>query len=81
MHVTIDSAGRIVVPKPLRDELGLEPGTQLALERHGNTLQLTAPDAESEIVEGPNGPVIRARGNVITDEHVREALDAIRERR
>ena len=29
METTIDSAGRIVVPKPLRDALGLTPGTTL----------------------------------------------------
>jgi AbrB family looped-hinge helix DNA binding protein len=26
MRLTIDKAGRVVVPKPLRDELCLEPG-------------------------------------------------------
>lgn len=29
MHTTIDAAGRIVVPKALRDALGLTPGTAL----------------------------------------------------
>jgi AbrB family looped-hinge helix DNA binding protein len=30
--VTIDKAGRVVIPKPLRDELRLEPGDELDLE-------------------------------------------------
>jgi AbrB family looped-hinge helix DNA binding protein len=29
MSVTIDKLGRIVVPKPLRDRLGLVPGSEL----------------------------------------------------
>lgn len=29
--ITIDKAGRVVVPKPVRDRLGLEPGTELEL--------------------------------------------------
>ncbi|MBA2342293.1 MAG: AbrB/MazE/SpoVT family DNA-binding domain-containing protein, partial [Thermoleophilaceae bacterium] len=29
MRTTIDSAGRIVVPKPLRDALGFGPGETL----------------------------------------------------
>ena len=37
---TIDSVGRIVVPKPLRDALGLTPGTKLDVSRYGAGLQL-----------------------------------------
>jgi len=34
MEVRIDKAGRIVVPKPLRERLGFKPGTELeAIER------------------------------------------------
>jgi AbrB family looped-hinge helix DNA binding protein len=29
IKLTIDKAGRIVVPKPLRERLGLKPGTEL----------------------------------------------------
>lgn len=31
MRAVIDAAGRIVVPKPLRDALHLKPGTELVL--------------------------------------------------
>ena len=34
METTIDAAGRIVVPKPLRDALGLAPGTTVAILVH-----------------------------------------------
>jgi len=29
METTLDKFGRIVIPKPIRDELGLKPGTVL----------------------------------------------------
>lgn len=32
MDVTLDKFGRIVIPKPVRDALGLEAGTKLHLE-------------------------------------------------
>ena len=38
--VTIDKAGRVVIPKPLRDELGLEPGDTLELKPEGQRIML-----------------------------------------
>ena len=32
MTVTIDKFGRVLIPKPLRDRLGLEPGAELVLD-------------------------------------------------
>ena len=40
MKLTLDKAGRIVLPKPLRDELHLEPGDALEIERSGEDLTL-----------------------------------------
>jgi AbrB family looped-hinge helix DNA binding protein len=38
--LTIDSAGRVVLPKPLRDELELLPGDSLELESAGEKITL-----------------------------------------
>ena len=38
--LTLDKAGRIVLPKPLRDELQLEPGDTLELETSGEEIVL-----------------------------------------
>ena len=38
--VTIDKAGRVVIPKTLRDELRLEPGDSLTLESDGDHVLL-----------------------------------------
>ncbi len=32
MEVTVDDYGRIVIPKPIRDRLGLESGSSLELD-------------------------------------------------
>jgi len=32
MKLTIDKSGRIVVPEPLRERLGLKPGTELEVQ-------------------------------------------------
>jgi AbrB family looped-hinge helix DNA binding protein len=39
-QLTIDKAGRIVIPKSLRDELHLEPGDALELEHAGEEITL-----------------------------------------
>jgi AbrB family looped-hinge helix DNA binding protein len=38
--VTLDSTGRVVIPKGLRDELHLEPGDTLAVESDGERVTL-----------------------------------------
>jgi AbrB family looped-hinge helix DNA binding protein len=40
VRLTIDKAGRIVIPKPLREELHLEPGDDLELESAGEEIRL-----------------------------------------
>jgi AbrB family looped-hinge helix DNA binding protein len=81
MQVSIDSAGRVVVPKRLRDELGLSPDTPLEIDVVDGHLELSAPHEPAKLVEGPNGPVVAATGTPLTDEDVRRTLEAVRERR
>ena len=38
--LTLDKAGRVVLPKPLREELRLEPGDKLELDAEGEKLTL-----------------------------------------
>lgn len=81
MHVTIDRAGRIVVPKPVRSELGLTPGTQLEIEVIDDHIELHAAHTKPLVVEGLYGPVVAATGAVLTADTVRATLEAVRERR
>ena len=54
MQGTIDAAGRIVVPKPLREELGLAPGTELELDAVDGRLEVTIP-SRVRLEDGPHG--------------------------
>jgi AbrB family looped-hinge helix DNA binding protein len=39
-RLTIDKAGRVVIPKPLREKLHLEPGDSLDIESAGEEITL-----------------------------------------
>ena len=50
MAITIDRAGRIVVPKNLRERFNLVAGTELEIEAAGEYLQLRKVGAEPALV-------------------------------
>ncbi|MDQ3319435.1 MAG: AbrB/MazE/SpoVT family DNA-binding domain-containing protein, partial [Actinomycetota bacterium] len=51
MRTTIDRAGRLVVPKPLRDELGLQPGQELELQARDGRLEVEPATTPVTLVE------------------------------
>lgn len=69
-----------MVPKRLRDQLGFSPDRPLEAEVVEGHLELSLPHESAAIVEGPNGPVVGATGTPLSDEQVRQALEAVRER-
>ena len=80
MRTTIDRAGRIVVPKAMRDELGLTGGTEV---------EIALADGRIEIEPVPTPVRLEKRGGhwvavadrempPLTQELVRETLEQIR---
>lgn len=41
METTIDGAGRLVIPKPLRESLGLSAGSKVRIEQKDDSLVIT----------------------------------------
>jgi AbrB family looped-hinge helix DNA binding protein len=80
MQVAIDRAGRVVIPKPLRDQLGFSPDRPLQAEVVDGRLELSVPHEPLELVDGPHGPLLAPTGTPIGDEDVRRTLEAVRER-
>lgn len=81
MNVSIDSAGRVVVPKRIREQLGFSPETPLELDVVDGHLELHVHRKPAKLVDGPYGPSITATGTSLTDEGIRSTLEAVRERR
>jgi len=79
MMVTIDRAGRIVIPKEVRDRLQLVPDLELELEVHGNTIQIERPRvAARRLMWSEHGrPYFPAAdGQQLTDLDVQQLRDA-----
>lgn len=75
MKATIDNLGRVVVPKALRDALGLTPGTTVDLSRYGAGLQLV-PAGRTARLRTVDGALVADSTTVVTDEDVFGLLDA-----
>jgi AbrB family looped-hinge helix DNA binding protein len=78
--VEIDKSGRIVVPKRLRDELHLTPGTRLRIERAGEQIVLEQDYPEPRL-ELRDGLLVMVGGPPIGDDDVLDLIDKQRERR
>lgn len=76
VKTTIDSLGRIVVPKALRDALGLTPGSTVDLTRYGGAgLQLLPAGRTARLVE-IDGALVADSETPVTDDDVFGILDA-----
>ena len=78
--VSLDKAGRIVIPKPLRDELHLGPGDELEVTPEGDSLTLRPVRATSRLRKKHGIWVFGGTGRITTDE-TNAVLRGIREQR
>lgn len=69
MRTTIDKAGRVVIPKALRDEVGIAPG-EVDVVADGSGLRIEAVSGDG-LDRRSGRPVIPASGLELTDDDVR----------
>jgi AbrB family looped-hinge helix DNA binding protein len=78
MRATIDSAGRVVVPKQLRDQLGLAPGSELELVAIDGRLEVSIP-SRVRVEDGPHGTRFTAdTDEQLSAERVRDLMEETR---
>ncbi len=80
MRVAIDGVGRIVIPKPMRDVLGIDGPAELELTERDGALELTVPYIKAHLEERDGFTVIVPDQPVptLTTEMVREEIERSR---
>ena len=79
IEVHIDKTGRIVVPKKLRDDLGLAPGDNLLIDSDGEQLILRPAEPQPTLVKKAGIWVLQGTG--ASDESIPDLIDREREKR
>jgi AbrB family looped-hinge helix DNA binding protein len=77
VETTIDSVGRIVVPKQLRDSLGMQPGTTVDVTAYGAGLQVLPAGRTARIVQ-VDGHTVAESDTPITDDVIFGLIDSAR---
>lgn len=77
MRTTIDKAGRLVIPRSVRERIGLAGGGEVELELDGAAVRIE-PVSGHVLKEKAGRLVIPATGRALTASEVRELIDADR---
>ncbi len=75
MEATVDAVGRIVVPKALRDALGLTAGSRVDVSRYGAGLQIVLAGRTARLVD-ESGVLVATGETQIDDEVVFGLIDS-----
>lgn len=80
MRTTIDSAGRIVVPKAIRDAMNLQEGRAIDVVFTDGRIEIEVAPAEVEVDRAAALPRVRPLDELppLTDEQVRDTLESTR---
>lgn len=77
MRTTIDAAGRVVIPKSVRDAAGLTPGAELDVVLRDGTIELEPAAMPMSLAD--DGTIVAAgEMPLLTSEDVRDTLERVR---
>jgi AbrB family looped-hinge helix DNA binding protein len=81
MRTTIDGAGRIVIPKGIRDKAGLKAGVEVDIELRDGRIEIEPALVPMRLVIRDGNPVIESDVEMpkLTTDEVRNVLERVRQ--
>lgn len=76
MEATIDSGGRILLPKSLRDALGLAPGSKVDISAYGGGVQVTPGGRTARLQRDASGRLVAVSETIVTDDDMFALIDS-----
>lgn len=76
-RLKIDRAGRLVIPKPIREQLGLEAGAELEMEQSGDRIALIPVRATGPLTK-EHGVWVWRTGERLTAAETNSVLEQVR---
>lgn len=81
LHIPLDRFGRVVLPKQIRDRLGVSAGSEFEVEETEDAILLRPVMPRAEVVDEGGWLVLKTGGKGLTNEDVRRAIEESREER
>jgi AbrB family looped-hinge helix DNA binding protein len=80
MRTTVDGAGRIVIPKPVREQAGLRAGSEVDVAFRDGRIEIEPTTTDKRVIDDEAAAVIVAVGGMplLTTEQVRDVLERVR---
>lgn len=80
MKIAIDTAGRMVIPKSFREELGIAGAGEVEMTATDGRIEISVPDVDARVEQRGGLPVIATDEPIrtLTVEDARSAIDRVR---
>lgn len=76
MDAIVDAAGRLLLPKSLREALGITPGSTVDISLYGSGVQITPGGRTARLERDPTGRLVSRGTTTVTDDAMFALIDS-----
>ncbi|MDR2896730.1 MAG: AbrB/MazE/SpoVT family DNA-binding domain-containing protein [Propionibacteriaceae bacterium] len=76
MEATIDMTGRVLVPKAIRDALGLAFGSKVDVSAYGDAIRITPGGRTASLIHDASGRLVAQSDTPVTDDQMFALIDS-----